>query len=216
MKESVSTRNLVDLGERALDKARRRPDEGDDPHPEDSPRTARDDRDGNARNVADADARGRAHAERLKRGDRLASARTPSEIAREQAHHLGQRAQLDEPRRQREPESGADEHDDDDISPQEVVDRANKRIEEVHKTTLSKNNTLHHNRKAFCLSNWIRVFLRGEYKKPPIAERLPIIVIRQASKSPASTRVSPVIPSACGLDGISHLRLLFRLLTLYH
>ena len=140
MKETVSARDLIDLRERALDEPRCRPDEGDDPHPEHSTGTARHNGDRNARDIADPDARGGADAERLERGDRLASARTTPKIAREQTHHLGQRTQLNESGRKCKPKAAADEYNDDDISPQKIVDRADHRVEEIHKNHPSQKN----------------------------------------------------------------------------
>ena len=83
VKEPVAARNLVDLRERALYEPRRRPNEGNRPHPKYRPGAARYNGDGNARNIADADTRRRTDAERLERRDRLSPARAASEIARQ-------------------------------------------------------------------------------------------------------------------------------------
>ena len=162
MKESVSTRDLVDLRECTLNEARRRPDEGDDPHPEHSPGTARHNGDRNARDIADPDTRGGADAERLERGDRLASARAAAKIPREQAHHLGQRTQLNKSGRDCEPQTAADEHNNDDISPQKIIDRADDRVEEIHRNHPFQKNKQHDNGKDEDLSNCIPVFFYKE------------------------------------------------------
>ena len=164
VKEPVAARNLIDLRERALYEPRRRPNEGNRPHPEHRPGAARHNGDGNARDIADADTRCRADTERLERRDRLAPARAASEIARKEAYHLGQRTQLDELRREREPQSAADKNNDDDISPQKVVDRPHSRVEKIHRITLSYKNSLHHTRKKSLLSNCIHVFFHIFWK----------------------------------------------------
>ena len=51
---AVAARQLVDLGERALDEACRAAEEGDGPHPEDGAGAARDDGNRDACDVADA------------------------------------------------------------------------------------------------------------------------------------------------------------------
>ena len=158
MKEPMAARNLVDLRERTLHEPRRRPDKGNRPHPEHRAGAARHNGDGNARNIADADTRRRTDAERLKRRDRLTPARAATEVTREKTHHLGQRTQLDELRREREPQPAANEDDDDDISPQKVIDRPHSRVEKIHSITLSYKNSLNNKRKKRFLSNCIRVF----------------------------------------------------------
>ena len=158
VKESVSTRDLVDLGERALDESSCRSDECNDPHPEHGTGPARDNRNRNPRNVADTDARSSADAECLKRRNRLAPARTAPEISREQTHHLRQCPQLNKTGRESKPEPAADKHDDDDISPQEIIDRADHRIEKIHKNTLPIKNRPHNNGEECALSNCIPVF----------------------------------------------------------
>ena len=162
VKEAVSTRNLVDLGERALDKARRCPNEGDDPHPEHSTGTTRHNGDRNARDIADTDARGGTDTERLKRGDRLASAWAATELPREQPHHLGQRTQLNKSGRDCEPQTAAHKHNDDDISPQKIIDRADHRVEKIHRNHPFQKNKQHHNGKNEDLSNCIPVFFHKE------------------------------------------------------
>ena len=161
VKEPVAARDLVDLGERALDKSRRRANEGDDPHPEYGAGTARNDGDGNTCDVADADARGRTDAKSLERRDRLASARTAAELPREEANHLGQSTQLNQPGGKCEPEPRADEHNDDDISPQEVVDRTDKRIEKIHRTVLSKHNPHNMEKAKFCQIGFLYSFAQA-------------------------------------------------------
>ena len=69
---AVAARQLVDLGERTLDEARRTAEEGDGPHPEDGAGAARDDGNRDACDVADADARSRADAEGLEGAYRIA------------------------------------------------------------------------------------------------------------------------------------------------
>ena len=123
MKKSMSARDLIYLRECALDKSRRRADEGDDPHPKDSTGPARHNGNGDTRNIANPHARRCTHTERLKRGDRLASARAAPKIPCKEAHHLRQRTQLDKAGHQRKPKSTADEYDDDDICPEKIIDR---------------------------------------------------------------------------------------------
>ena len=137
MKKSMSTGNLIDLCECALDKSRRRADEGDDPHPKDSTGTARHNGNGDTRNIADPHARRCAHAERLKRGNRLAPARAAPKIPRKEEHHLRQCTQLDKAGHQRKPKSTANEYDDDDVCPEKIIDRTDGAVQQIHRIILS-------------------------------------------------------------------------------
>ena len=56
MELTFAARKFVNLCQCAFDKSRRSADKGDDPHPKDCTWTASNDCDGNACNVADADA----------------------------------------------------------------------------------------------------------------------------------------------------------------
>ena len=129
---AVAARQLVDLGECALDEACRAAEEGDGPHPEDGAGAARDDGNRDARDVADADARGRADAEGLEGAYRIALCLF-ADAFRQQAQHLGQHAQLHEMRGEREVDAAADEHDDEHVRPQHVVDGRDHRIHCIHR-----------------------------------------------------------------------------------
>ena len=93
---------LVDLCQSSLREGRACAEEGDDPHPDDGPRTAVADGRGNAHDVARAHAPRQRHRERLKRGN----ARLLRFVGREkQPRHLAQAPHLHEARPDGEIES---------------------------------------------------------------------------------------------------------------
>ena len=135
VKLALAARQLVDLRERAFDKARRAAEECNRPHPEDGARAARDDGDGHARDVADANTRSRRDAEGLERADSLFARPFRADAFRQHAQHLGEHAELDEFRREREPDAAADEHDDEHVRPENVVDGIDETAENFHEIT---------------------------------------------------------------------------------
>lgn len=117
----IAPGQFVNLGEGALYKACSAADESDDPHPEDGTRAAGNDCNSHTSNVADTDTGGRADTESLEGAYGLAF-RFLADTFGQQANHLRQHAQLDEFRREREPEAAADEYRNEYIRPEDVVD----------------------------------------------------------------------------------------------
>ena len=124
-------RGLVDLREGRFNEARGRTDRRDHPHPEDSARAAHHDRDGDPGDVAHAHTRSGRNAEGLEGRD-VTLAGGGARAFREKRDHFGETADLHEPRAKGEPQTDADQHDDHDVGPQEVVDDGDELIEPIH------------------------------------------------------------------------------------
>ena len=118
--EGLRIAYLVDLGKRAFGEAGSGADDGDDPHPEYGARTADHDGDGYAGNVAYADAGSRADAEGLEGAD-VGMSSVMTDAFLQQSYHFPYHAQLNEAGSQGKPEAERDEHDDENIGPQNII-----------------------------------------------------------------------------------------------
>ena len=147
-------RGLVDLREGRFNEARGRTDRRDHPHPEDSARAAHHDRDGDPGDVAHAHTRSGRNAEGLE-GRNVPFLRGGGGALRKKAAHLRKAAQLHAARADREPNPKTDEHDDEDVRPQHVVDGADHVAEAGHESV-----------KPFQLEAPERRRMRGCAKKP--------------------------------------------------
>ena len=114
-------RDLVDLSQRAFDKARGAADDGDDPHPEDGARAAQDDGDGHAGDVADTDTGRRADAERLEGRNFLAFG-LDTDAFQQAPRHFAETADLDEARPDCKVDAQAQQYDNQELGPEESVD----------------------------------------------------------------------------------------------
>ena len=103
---SVSGANLKDLGKRGLEEGGRHADDGNDPHPEDCTRATHEKSNGHAENVTDTHARSQRDREGLEGGNPSLCATSG---AGDRSDHLGELANLHEPRAQSQVQTGSDE-----------------------------------------------------------------------------------------------------------
>jgi hypothetical protein len=120
----VLVADLVELGERAFRVGRGHADERDHPHPEDRAGAAEIERDRDAGEIAGADARGEAGAERLERGD---AALVLDRRVHHRAEHLGEVYDLNEFQPQGEEDADGQQAIDQHIAPEDGVEESNDR-----------------------------------------------------------------------------------------